>query len=211
MAQQDITTYYPPDFKEVKEKYKILKGDSSLIDGAYTKYFREGTIAMKGTFKDGKPDGLLQSITNLDKYFLKPHIKRKKTGPFEVLSKDGLPIQKGTYFEGELEGLIQSFYPDGRIKKKLSLFLENRTVRPLLIFLTEKSNRFSTTNKANNTAPQQPIMKMAIFLPLSIIKMESLKASTLPITQMVKRVGLHLSKRIQKWELHTPSPVRRAN
>ena len=44
VAQQEVKTYYPPLYKNLKETYTILNGDSTKIDGTYTKYFEDGSI-----------------------------------------------------------------------------------------------------------------------------------------------------------------------
>ena len=55
IAQQQITTYYPPDYRSKKgESTPSSNGDSSMIDGKYTKYFEDGAIAVNGEFIKGK-------------------------------------------------------------------------------------------------------------------------------------------------------------
>ena len=61
-AQQKINTYYPPLYKQLKETYHILNGDSTLIEGRYIKYFEEGGVAQTGDFVQGKAEGVFEEF-----------------------------------------------------------------------------------------------------------------------------------------------------
>ena len=119
IAQQQITTYYPPDYRIKKEVYTILDGDSSMIDGKYTKYFEDGAIAVNGEFIKGKPSGIFTEYYENGNVLSKTTYENGlKTGAFEILSKTGKKIQKGGYVEGELNGLVNGYFEDGTIKTK---------------------------------------------------------------------------------------------
>ena len=82
----------------VKKTYKDGK-----LDGPWSMYWTTGRVMDKGTYKDGNKEGLWVGYHENGQLFMEGTYKNgKKEGPWVTYHEDGQLLSKGTYKNGQL-------------------------------------------------------------------------------------------------------------
>lgn len=103
-------TYYENGQLESKGTFK--EDGSSLIDGEYVIYHKNGTPSHTWRIQDGK------TVGNSDYYFDNGQLEQRivfkngvrQDGPFEIFNRDGQPLKRGTTKNGKMHGTFEEYY-----------------------------------------------------------------------------------------------------
>ena len=88
----------------------------NLANGQYEKYFANGQLRDRKTYKDGKKDGLYEKYYDNGKLGERLTYKDGKLdGLWETYYKNGQLWDRKTYKDGKLEGLYESYKSDGTL------------------------------------------------------------------------------------------------
>jgi antitoxin component YwqK of YwqJK toxin-antitoxin module len=101
---------------QIEEKGSYRDGE---YDGPFERYYENGQIEDKGSYRDGEYDGLFE------RYYENGQIEEKGSyrdgeydGPFERYYENGQIEGKGSYRDGEFDGPFERYYEDGQIEVK---------------------------------------------------------------------------------------------
>jgi antitoxin component YwqK of YwqJK toxin-antitoxin module len=86
-----IIEYY--DDGKIKRAYSVDENGNK--QGPYERYYENGQLRIKCTYKDGKEDG-----------------------PYELYHENGQLEEKCTYKDGELDGPYESYHENGQLREK---------------------------------------------------------------------------------------------
>ncbi len=57
LAQSSVTLYYDSEQQIPKETFQVAETDPSVLEGAYTAYFTDGSVKTKGQYVDNQATG----------------------------------------------------------------------------------------------------------------------------------------------------------
>jgi antitoxin component YwqK of YwqJK toxin-antitoxin module len=106
-----------------EEKIQTIEGifyhEGTPLTGKKIVKYPDGQVKSKGTYKDGKLEGLLEQ------YYENGQVKSKMTfkdeipeGLIEMYYENGQVKSKMTFKDGKPEGLIEMYYENGQVKSK---------------------------------------------------------------------------------------------
>ena len=142
-AQPSVTLYYDSEQRIPKETFQVAEANPTLLDGAYTAYFTDGSVKTKGQYvnnqatgfweyfyENGKPKmrGILENNQNAGpwEYFFESGqlqmtgavYDSTRQGPWRFYYENGPLKQEGTFEEGKKTGTWKEYFEDGALKSK---------------------------------------------------------------------------------------------
>ena len=142
-AQSSVTLYYDSEQQIPKETFQVTETDPSVLEGAYTAYFTDGSVKTKGQYvnnqatgfweyfyENGKPKmrGTLENNRNAgpwEYFFENGRLQMAGTvydstrqGPWRFYYENGQPKQEGTFEEGQKIGTWKEYFEGGNLKSK---------------------------------------------------------------------------------------------
>lgn len=143
---QTIDTYFTEDASKIKSTYQVLQKDTTIKQGLYTSYHKNGQQKMIVNYIKGKKEGTGQIYTEAGKLRETAEFKNGQLNGLRHLYNDstkqiiivenyknnnfegeylsyhpnGKPKQKGQYVNNKMSGLWNYYYLNGNIKETVN-------------------------------------------------------------------------------------------
>lgn len=127
-AQTTVTRYYDDEQQILKETFQVSATDPSVLNGAYTAYFTDGTVKTKGQYEANHATGRWE-------YFYENGIPKmrgelqnnRNAGRWEYFFENGQLQMAGTVNDSTRQGPWQFYYENGQLKQEGSFTAGQRT------------------------------------------------------------------------------------
>ncbi len=120
--KETVKKWYGKNKKQLKEKYQVIKKeDTSLKDGTYKVFYKDGGLKEKAEYKKGKLEGKRRLYYKNDQLFIEEtHKDGKFHGPYKKYYKDGTLKEEGQYDQNDLTGVWKYYYKSGQLEERVN-------------------------------------------------------------------------------------------
>lgn len=119
LAQQHLVveTYYDTKKEIIKERFMVLKKNTTVLDSLYTSYFQNGRVKSTGTFRNNKANGQWKYYYESGALKMEgPFRDNEHNGYWKYYYETGIPNMEGEIYKEIKEGEWKYFFENGSIK-----------------------------------------------------------------------------------------------
>lgn len=117
MAQQEIKLYYDSEKTVPKEQFTVSPSDPTILEGAYTAFFANGAVRIKGHYTQNAASGFWEYFYENGYPKMRGELKNNiNHGFWEYFYENGNPQMKGAVYDSIRQGAWVFFFEDGSTK-----------------------------------------------------------------------------------------------
>ncbi len=118
----------------------LVTHDYGNENGPYERYFPDGSLEERGSFRAGYMEGpLVRYHSNGKQAVVGQYKKDKKVGVWRYYYPEGNLEREESYQEGVLEGVLRSYYPDGTLYQE-SRYSGGKIASPPVVYPPSESS-----------------------------------------------------------------------
>ena len=117
-AQSAVTRYYDDSQQVPKETFQVSATDPSVLDGAYTAYFTDGTVKTRGQYEANRATGHWEYFYENGQPKMRGPLKNNRNaGRWEYFFENGQLQMVGAVYDSIRQGPWEFYYESGRLKQ----------------------------------------------------------------------------------------------
>lgn len=119
LAQSEVIQYYDSEKTQPKERFSVLGGAPSVLQGPYTAYFIDSTVSINGYYTNNQASGYWQYFYENGHPKMQGILKENVNhGLWEYFYENGNLQMKGIVYDSLRHGSWAFYYESGRLKNE---------------------------------------------------------------------------------------------
>ena len=118
-AQPSVTLYYDSQQQTPKETFQVAKTNPDVLDGAYTAYFTDGSVKIKGQYVNNQATGFWEYFYENGQPKMRGTLRsNQNAGPWEYFYENGQLEMAGAVYDSTRRGPWHFYYESGQLKRE---------------------------------------------------------------------------------------------